>query len=193
MTSTEYIAVVTAEAAAAAFNSFTNMRLAEESLRAAQEEVAYATSSISAGSPAHRRCAEKVIDAYAAVTPATIFVANNSIGGRHVAASDQAKTGFVPAFAMRYADDWGWWGFHTLDLSRSGWEEVTFSSATSGSSLRATPRLSGGVWLEFLPPLDSPDYRGAYFDSWRRAAGYPLPDGVDEVVYSTSSPDYAVA
>ena len=45
MASTEYIAIVTPEAAAAAFNRFTNRALAEESLRVAQEEVAYATSS----------------------------------------------------------------------------------------------------------------------------------------------------
>ena len=190
MASTEYIAIVAPEAAAAAFNRFTNTSLARESLRKAQEELAYASSSVSAGSPARRRCAEKVIDAYASVTETTVFVANNSIGGRHVAASDEA-VGFVPAFAMRYADDWGWWGFHTLDLSRSGWEEVTFSSATSGSSLRATPRLSGGVWLEFLPGYN-PGYRGLYFEAWQRAAGYPPSIGDDEVVYSTSSTGYAI-
>ena len=190
MASTEYIAIVAPEAAAAAFNTFTNMSLAEESLRKAQEELAYASSSVSAGSPARRRCAERVIAAFAAVTPATIFVANNSIGGRHVAASEEAKAGFVPAFAMRYQDDWYWWGFDVYDLSQPGWEEVVFVSATSWSSLRATPRLSGGVWLEFLPGYD-PDYRGAYFETWRKAAGYPLPDGEDEVVYSTSSSGYA--
>ncbi|MFC2317496.1 MAG: hypothetical protein ACFNNB_03080, partial [Candidatus Saccharimonas sp.] len=105
MASTEYIAIVAPEAAAAAFNTFTNMSLAEESLRKAQEELAYASSSISAGSPARRRCAERVIAAFAAVTPATVFVANNSIGGRYVTASEEAKAGFVPAFAMRYQDD----------------------------------------------------------------------------------------
>lgn len=188
MASTEYIAIVTPEAAAAAFNRFTNRALAEESLRVAQEEVAYATSSVSTSSPARRRCAEKVIDAYASVTETTVFVANNSIGGRHVVASDEA-VGFVPAFAMRYADDWYWWGFHTLDLAQPGWEEVVFSSATSRSSLRATPHISG-VWLEFEPGYD-PDYRGAYFEAWRQAAGYPLSAGDDEVVYSTSSPGYA--
>lgn len=190
MASTEYIAIVAPEVAAAAFNTFTNMSLAEESLRKAQEELAYASSSISAGYPARRRCAEKVIDAYASVTETTVFVANNSIGGRYVTASEEAKAGFVPAFAMRYADDWHWWGFDLYDLAQPGWEEVVFSSATSGSSLRATPRLSGGVWLEFLPGYD-PDYRGAYFEAWRKAAGYPLPDGEDEVVYSTSSSGYA--
>ena len=190
MTSTEYVAAVTVQAAAAAFNRFTNTSLARESLRKAQEELAYASSSISAGSPARRRCAERVIAAFAAVTPTTIFVANNSIGGRHVAASDEA-VGFVPAFAMRYQDDWYWWGFDVYDLSQPGWEEVVFVSATSGSSLRATPHLSGGVWLEFIPPLDRPDYRGAYYEAWWRAAGYPLSSGEDEVVYSTSSPGYA--
>ena len=45
MASTEYIAIVTPEAAAAAFNRFTNVSLAEESLRKAQEELAYASSS----------------------------------------------------------------------------------------------------------------------------------------------------
>ena len=190
MASTEYIAIVTPEAAAAAFNRFTNVSLAEESLRKAQEELAYASSSISAGSPARRRCAEKVIDAYASVTETTVFVANNSIGGRHVVASDEA-VGFVPAFAMRYADDWYWWGFHTLDLAQPGWEEVVFSSATSRSSLRATPHIRG-VWLECEPGYD-PDYRGSYYESWQRAAGYPLLHGNDEVVYSTSSPGYAVA
>ena len=190
MTSTEYVAAaVTTEAAAAAFNTFTNISLAEESLRKAQEEVAYASSS-AATSPARLEVAKEVIDAFASVTPATVFVANNSIGGRRVAASDEAKAGFVPAFAMRYADDWHWWGFDLYDLAQPGWEEVVFSSATSGSSLRATPRLSGGVWLEFEPGYD-PDYRGAYFEAWRKAAGYPLPDGVDDVVYSTSSPGYA--
>ena len=189
MASTEYIAIVTPEAAAAAFNRFTNVSLAEESLRKAQEELAYASSSISAGPPARRRCAERVIDAFALVTPATVFVANNSIGGRHVVASDEA-VGFVPALAMRYQDDWYWWGLSTLDLSQPGWEEVVFISATSRSSLRATPSLVGSVWLEFEPGYD-PDYRGAYFEAWRQAAGYPLSAGDDEVVYSTSSPGYA--
>ena len=192
MTSTEYVAAVTVQAAAAAFNRFTNTSLARESLRKAQEEMAYASSSISAGSPARRRCAERVIAAFAAVTPATVFVANNSIGGRHVAASDQAKTGFVPAFAMRYQDDWYWWGFDVYDLSQPGWEEVVFVSATSYSSLRATPCPTGGVWLEFLPGYN-PGYRGSYFGAWSEAAGYPPSIGDDEVVYSTSSPGYAVA
>lgn len=119
MTSETFAAAVTYETAAAAFNRFTNVFLARESLRKAQEELAYASSSISAGSPARRRCAEKVIDAYASVTETTVFVANNSIGGRHVVASDEA-VGFVPAFAMRYADDWEWWGFDTLDLAQPG-------------------------------------------------------------------------
>ncbi len=188
----EIFAVVTPEAAAAAFNRFTNTGLAYESLRAAQEEVAYAAASLTASS-ARLEVAKEVVAAFEAVTPSTVFVAYNSIGGRYVTASDEAKAGFVPALAMRYQDDWYWWGFDLWDLSQPGWEEVIFTSATSGSSLRATPRLSEGVWLEFEPPLDSPDYRGAYFDSWRRAAGYPLPDGVDEVVYSTSSPGYVVA
>ena len=191
MTSETFAAAVTYETAAAAFNRFTNVFLARESLRKAQEELAYASSSISAGSPARRRCAEKVIDAYASVTETTVFVANNSIGGRHVVASDEA-VGFVPAFAMRYADDWEWWGFDTLDLAQPGWEEVIFTSATSGSGLRVTPRLSGGVWLEFLPGYN-PGYRGSYFGAWSEAAGYPPSIGDDEVVYSTSSPGYAVA
>lgn len=192
MTSTEYVAAVTVQAAAAAFNAFTNVSLARESLRAAEEEVAYAAASL-ATSYARLECAQEVLTAFKAVTPATVFVANNSIGGRYVTASDEARVGFVPAFSMRYADDWEWWGFDTLDLAQPGWEEVIFTSATSGSALRATPRLSGGVWLEFLPSHDRPDYRGAYFESWRRAAGYPLPHGNDEVVCSTSSPGYAVA
>lgn len=190
MTSTEYVAVVTTEAAAAAFNCFTNTGLAYESLRAAQEEVAYAAASLTASS-ARLEVAKEVVAAFAAATPATVFVANNSIGGRHVAASDEAKTGFVPAFAMRY-HDWYWWGFDLYDLSQPGWEEVIFVSATSYSSLRATPCPTGGVWLEFEPGYD-PDYRGSYYEAWRQAAGYPLPDGVDEVVYSTSSPGYVVA
>lgn len=190
MASTEYIAIVAPEAAAAAFNTFTNMSLAEESLRKAQEELAYAAASLTASS-ARLEVAKEVVAAFAAATPATVFVANNSIGGRHVAASDEAKTGFVPAFAMRY-HDWYWWGFDLYDLSQPGWEEVIFVSATSYSSLRATPCPTGGVWLEFLPGYN-PGYRGSYFGAWSEAAGYPPSIGDDEVVYSTSSPGYAVA
>ena len=51
MTSETFAAAVTYETAAAAFNRFTNVFLARESLRKAQEELAYASSSISAGSP----------------------------------------------------------------------------------------------------------------------------------------------
>lgn len=189
MTSTEYVAAVTAEAAAAAFNQFTNVCLAEESLRKAQEEVAYAAASL-ATSYARLECAQEVLTAFKAVTPATVFVANNSIGGRYVTASDEA-VGFVPALAMRYQDDWYWWGFDTVDLAQPGWEEVFFTSATSGSGLRATPRLSGGVWLEFLPGYN-PGYRGSYFGAWSEAAGYPPSIGDDEVVYSTSSTGYAI-
>lgn len=100
-----------------------------------------------------------------------ILVANHSIGERYVRLSEGCDQEAQPYIADE--DFNGGWLVATPDTT----EEIEFSSASSGSAIRAE-KMGDGSWTitGTFPILDGKRYEGSYFRAFKEAAAIPMAD-----------------
>ena len=114
----------------------------------------------------------------AAVEKGFWWTHTDSFGGRILNISS--------APAIKIEDNpYGYWvGYHPNAV-----RGAEYTSASSGSVLRWICKGRGWGELTFIPPVDNPDYRGAYFEAWARAndRDFVAPPGT-ELVYATGFP-----
>jgi hypothetical protein len=86
-----------------------------------------------------------------------------SIGGRRVNLAPGHSMDDVPWFPDPAWGDWDKQGYFLLP--REGWEEITWTSATSGSRITVRPWYpeSDEYYIQYSSGSD-PDYRGVYWD-----------------------------